>query len=109
MALRDSQRLFRILLPHLQSLQHPLCAMAALWPSNVTGGAHVQDGIVSYIPACSDIHYGAISASRAAQFDITTWDYVVDVSLVCSVQSMVGQLLHATLLAPCTRAPSLPP
>lgn len=54
--------------------------MAALWPANVTGGAHVQDGIVSYIPDCSDIHYSAISASRAAQYDITTVHYVVDVS-----------------------------
>lgn len=55
--------------------------MAALWPSeNVRGGAHVQDGIVSYLPDCSSIQYGAISASGAAQYDITTVDYVVDVS-----------------------------
>ena len=53
----------------------------AVWsPDNVTGGAHVQDGIVSWIPGCSAIQYASISASRAARFDLTTAEYIVDAS-----------------------------
>lgn len=55
--------------------------MAVVWsPDNVTGGAHVQDGIVSWIPGCSAIQFASISASRAARFNLTTTDYIVDAS-----------------------------
>lgn len=55
---------------------------------NVTGGAVVTDGVVSWIPACSVVQYGSISFERSQGFDLTTTDYITDVSEHLSTAAM---------------------
>lgn len=54
--------------------------MAFLPPgTNVTGGASVREGVVSWVPSCSVTSFGQISSRGARVYNLTT-DYITDVS-----------------------------
>jgi len=54
--------------------------MALINITEVTGGATVRDGVVSWVPAYSRTSFGSINAQAAQNFDITSWTYIREVS-----------------------------